>query len=163
MGWHVSHFRTESMGRRIARLRSDLGLTQQQLAARLAISRNAVSHMETELSQPSERTVVLLAGLFRMEPHDLVAGTDYPTAKADRLPLMAARYTLAEARLLALDAELRWVERLDPDAAVEAVAVITRELAEIESTLVDPDEVRTLRAAQREVAAFAARRGRATA
>ncbi|MBK5223751.1 MAG: helix-turn-helix transcriptional regulator [Acidimicrobiia bacterium] len=159
----MSNFQSESMGRRIARLRVDFGFTQQQLASRLAISRNAVSHMETELSQPSERTVVLLAGVFRMEPHDLVAGTDYPRAKADRLPLMAARYTLVEARLLALDVERRWIARLDPDAAVDAIAVVRAELSELEAGASDPDERRAVRAAQREVAAIASRHGRASA
>ena len=46
----------ENLGRRIARLRGSLGWTQQDLAARLAISRVAVSHLEAGLSVPSERT-----------------------------------------------------------------------------------------------------------
>ena len=37
---------------------------------------------------PGERTVALLAGLFKIEPHELVAGTDYPLAKAERLPVV---------------------------------------------------------------------------
>ena len=80
-------------------LRAERGWTQQQLADRLGISRVAVSHLETDLNTPSERTVALLAGLFRMEPHDLVAGTSYPVAKADRLPLVVARWTEVEHQL----------------------------------------------------------------
>src|SRR5262245_30668168 len=83
----------ESLGRRIAAHRAKLGLTQQELADRLAISRVAVSHLESGLSDPGERTVTLLAGLFKVEPHELVAGTSYPSAKADRLPVVATRYT----------------------------------------------------------------------
>ncbi len=74
------------------------------------------------MSIPGERTVALLAGLFKLEPHELVAGTDYPPAKADRLPLVVARYTEVEhqLRLLELDTERGldgarrddWVERL---------------------------------------------------
>ena len=75
-----------SLGQRISALRADRGWTQQQLADRLGISRVAVSHLETDLNIPGERTVALLAGLFRMEPHDLVAATSYPVAKSDRLP-----------------------------------------------------------------------------
>ena len=51
-----------SLGQRIAGLRGDRGWTQQQLADRLGISRVAVSHLETDLNTPGERTVALLAG-----------------------------------------------------------------------------------------------------
>src|SRR6266540_1921061 len=86
----------ESLGARIARLRAGRGWTQEDLATRLAASRVAVSHFELGLALPSERTVVLLAGLFKLEPHELVAGTNYPAAKAERLPAAACRYTEAE-------------------------------------------------------------------
>jgi transcriptional regulator with XRE-family HTH domain len=97
-----------SLGRRIAQLRAELGWTQQELAERVGISRVAVSHLEaTGMSIPGERTVALLAGLFKLEPHELVAGTDYPTAKAERLPVVVTRYTEVELqlRLLELDEE----------------------------------------------------------
>ena len=96
----------ENLGRRIARLRAEVGWTQQDLAARLAISRVAVSHLEAGLSVPGERTVTLLAGVFKLEPHELVAGTSYPAAKAERLPVVACRYTEVELQLRLLAAEL---------------------------------------------------------
>jgi len=34
---------------------------------------------------PEERTITLLAGLFKREPLQLVAGTDYPPARADNV------------------------------------------------------------------------------
>lgn len=101
----------ENLGRRIADLRAKLGWTQQELADRLAISRVAVSHLESGLTDPGERTVVLLAGLFRLEPHELVAGTTYPIAKAERLPPVAARYTELEHQLELLASDLAWLER----------------------------------------------------
>lgn len=130
----------ESLGRRIAGLRNDIGLTQQELAGRLALSRNAVSHMETGLSHPSERTVVLLAGLFRREPHELVADTDYPEAKADRLPLVAPRYTEVEARLRHLDVEVELIQRLEGQAADEATTRLVDELESLERNSFDPGE-----------------------
>ena len=95
-----------SLGTRIASLRADRGWTQQQLADRVGISRVAVSHLETDLNVPGERTVALLAGCFRMEPHDLVAGTNYPHAKSDRLPAVVARWTEVELRLALLERDL---------------------------------------------------------
>jgi transcriptional regulator with XRE-family HTH domain len=126
---------TEHIGRRIARLRADLRWTQQDLADRLAISRVAVSHVESGMSDPSERTVTLLAGLFKLEPHELVADTSYPTAKAERLPTVACRYTEVELQLRLLDRDIdagvdlrEWPGRL---AALEALAHDRRERAAV--------------------------------
>jgi transcriptional regulator with XRE-family HTH domain len=102
----------ESLGQRIARLRTRLGWTQADLADRLAASRVAVSHFEASLALPSERTIVLLAGLFKLEPADLVEGTGYPIAKAERLPAVACRYTEADLQLALLACDLAWLERL---------------------------------------------------
>jgi transcriptional regulator with XRE-family HTH domain len=105
----------ESLGRRIAGFRAKLGFTQQELADRLAVSRTAVSHLEAGMAVPGERTVVLLAGLFKVEPRELVRGTSYPAAKAERLPAVAARYTEVEMWLLLLDNDLAWLERTGRD------------------------------------------------
>ena len=103
----------EGLGRRIAAHRAKLGLTQQELADRLAVSRTAVSHLEAGMAVPGERTIVLLAGLFKVEPRELVADTNYPIAKAERLPAVAARYTEIELLLALLDNDLTWLERTD--------------------------------------------------
>jgi len=128
----------DSLGRRIAALRGSLGWTQQDLADRLAVSRVAVSHIEAGLRDPGERTVTLLAGLFKVEPWDLVAGTAYPEAKSERLPVVACRYTEVELqlRLLALDLErgldaartADWSTRL---AALAKVTFDQREKAQL--------------------------------
>ncbi len=96
----------ESLGRRIAKLRAELGWTQQELADRVAVSRVALSHLESGLSTPGERTVALLAGVFGLEAHDLVAGTSYPAAKADRLPLVVTRHTEVELQVRLLDRDV---------------------------------------------------------
>lgn len=108
------------VGARIASLRSAAGYTQEELAARVAISRVALSNLESGRSIPGERTVTLLAGVFGMEPHDLVDGTSYPAAKADRLPLVAARHTEIELQLRLLDRDMRWLESA-PRAVAERV------------------------------------------
>src|SRR3954454_8985883 len=94
---------SRSLGRRIATLRGALGWTQQELADRLGVSRVAVSHIEAGLRDPGERTVPLLPGLFKLEPWELVAGTSYPPAKVERLPVVACRYTEVELQLRLLE------------------------------------------------------------
>ena len=102
----------EPIGKRIARLRSEGGWTQQALAARLAISRVAVSHIEMDLTFPSERTITLLAGIFKLSPHELVEGSTYPHAKAERLPGNACCYTQLELDLALMENDLTWLARL---------------------------------------------------
>src|SRR3989304_8739475 len=99
----------ETIGKRIARLRQETGWTQRALAARRAISRVAVSQIEMDLTLPSERTVTLLAGLFKLSPQALVEGTTYPLAKAERLPQVACCYTALEYDLALLN-DLAWIE-----------------------------------------------------
>jgi transcriptional regulator with XRE-family HTH domain len=107
----------EPIGERIARLRCEGGWTQQALAARLAISRVAVSHIEMDLTFPSERTITLLAGVYKLSPHALVEGSTYPLAKAERLPAIACCYTQLELDLALLENDLAWLER-QGDSAV---------------------------------------------
>ncbi len=102
----------ETVGKRIARLRSEHSWTQQALALRLAISRVAVSHIEMDLTIPSERTVILLAGLFKLSPQALVEGTTYPLAKAERLPETTCSYTQLELNLALFENDLEWLEKL---------------------------------------------------
>jgi transcriptional regulator with XRE-family HTH domain len=122
----------ESLGDRIAKHRTELGWTQAELAERVGISRVALSHIESRISTPGERTVALLAGVFKIEPHELVAGTDYPAAKSERLPLVAARYTEVEHRLALLDARLEAINlereraRVVDDARVQLRALLQR-------------------------------------
>jgi transcriptional regulator with XRE-family HTH domain len=100
---------TQTIGKRIAQLRQQNGWTQQSLAERLAISRVAVSHIEMDISIPGERTITLLAGLFKTTPHELVQGSTYPLAKAERLPLVACCYTPLELDLALLENDLVWL------------------------------------------------------
>ena len=105
----------ETIGKRIARLRQQDGWTQQSLAARLAVSRVAISHIEMDLTIPGERTITLLAGIFKITPHELVKGTTYPLAKAERLPDFTCTYTEIELELALMENDLEWLSRLEGD------------------------------------------------
>lgn len=102
----------EQLGARLARLRAALGWTQQELADRIAVSRVAISHFEMGLQVPSERTIALLASVFKQEPGELVADTYYPPAKTDRLPTIVARYTAIESELQLMERDLVWLDRI---------------------------------------------------
>ena len=150
----------ETLGQRIGRLRALLGWTQQELADRVAISRVAVSHLEMGLSAPSERTITLLAGIFHLEPHELVEGTAYPEAKVERLPLVAARYTEVELQITVMQRDLAWLVRVD--GAADAIREqVCREwqtrLADLAERTLDPGERRLLAEAR---ATLTAARGR---
>jgi transcriptional regulator with XRE-family HTH domain len=128
------------LGRRIADHRSKLGWTQQQLADRLSISRVAVSHLESGMSPPAERTVALLAGVFKVEAFELVAGTDYPDAKAERLPVVTARYTEIEHQLGLLDRDLRWCEEIDGARSEQVLTEWAARLRGMAADALDPLE-----------------------
>lgn len=100
------------IGQRIARIRQSNGWTQEQLAERIAMSRVAISHIEMGLFVPSERTITLLAGVYKVPPLELVHDTSYPQAKADRLPHVVASYTPRELDLALLKRDIDWLKRI---------------------------------------------------
>src|SRR5215211_3408902 len=125
-------------------------MTQQQMAERLAISRVAVSHLESCLTLPSERTVTLIAGLFKLEPWELVRDTDYPAARAERLPSVVTRYTQAELLATVVDALIESL--VDADRRRTRVVLEpwrARILAEIESGSDDGQRTRLIEAQRR--------------
>lgn len=100
-----------SIGQRIGYLRRQSGWTQEYLAYRLSISRVAVSLIESDISLPGERTITLLAGLFKMTPFELVANSTYPAEKAERLPAEVCQYTELEFQIALLERDLAWLEQ----------------------------------------------------
>ncbi len=159
----------DSFGRRVAKLRAELGWTQARLAERIAISRVALSHLEANMTVANERTVVLLAGVFGREPHELVAGTDYPLAKGERLPVVTARYTEVDHRLALLAADLTWIDDAlaDPTAGDAGAALVQRcrqrcahwttALAGLAASALDPGERRRVEDAHRSLISLRSR------
>ncbi|MDQ6698373.1 MAG: helix-turn-helix transcriptional regulator [Actinomycetota bacterium] len=150
-GWPGRPSEPNSLARRIAALRVERGWTQQDLAERLGVSRVAVSHLETDINSAGERTVALLAGLFRMEPHELVDGTSYPVAKADRLPVVVARWTEVEHQLALLDRDLRWLESAERSIARRVLAEWHQTLESLAARSHDPSEQRLVAEARRAI------------
>jgi transcriptional regulator with XRE-family HTH domain len=115
----VKHVSPAALGTEIAKHRAQLGWTQQELADRIGISRTALSHIEANMRVPGERTITLLAATFKIEPPELVADSDYPSSKSERLPLVAARHTEVEHLLARLDGEAGALELHDVDPSAE--------------------------------------------
>jgi len=109
------------------------------------------------MSVANERTVVLLAATFGVEPHELVDGTDYPSAKVERLPLVAARHTEVDLQLALLAADLRWVDALGGHRSEPASLAATtlrawdERLDELQRSVVDPGEVARVRQAHQQL------------
>lgn len=83
------------------------------MADRLAMSRVAISHIEMDLSIPSERSITLMVGLFKLTPIELIQDTTYPRAKAERLPEVTNFYTELEYRLALAGNDVEWIHRLE--------------------------------------------------
>jgi hypothetical protein len=76
------------------------------------MSRVAISHIEMDLTIPSERSITLMAGVFTLSPIQLVEGTTYPRAKMERLLEVTTTYTDLELNYELLKNDLEWLERL---------------------------------------------------
>ena len=72
----------------------------------------AVSHLEAGMTTPGERTIALMAGIFKVDTPPARRGTDYPAAKADRLPVVVAHHTEVELQLALFENDLRWLDHV---------------------------------------------------
>ena len=121
------------------------------------MSRTALSHLEAGMRVASERTVVILAGVFATPPHDLVADTSYPQAKSDRLPVIVALHTEVDMVLALCAAELALAKRCgDAAVVVERAAFWSERLGQLARQWPDPVDRRRLDIARREMGGDAA-------
>ena len=72
---------TMSIGQRISNLRKDLGYSQEYVAERLDVSRQAVSKWETDASAPDTNNLIALAELFGVSVEYIATGKQSEQAK----------------------------------------------------------------------------------
>ena len=73
-----------SLGENIGQLRRRQGLSQEQLADRLGVSRQSVSKWEAGVSTPELGKLIAMADLFQVSLDQLVRGSEpYPSSPAD--------------------------------------------------------------------------------
>ena len=80
---------TEEMGKRIAERRSDLGLSQAQLAERLGYSdKTAISKIENGISHLNQKKIVLFADALQTTPAYLMGWVDNPNLSREQVHAM---------------------------------------------------------------------------
>jgi transcriptional regulator with XRE-family HTH domain len=90
-----------NIGNRIAFLRDQRGLTQEELSSSLGISRAALSHYEKNRREPDTETLGKIADLFQVSLDYLVGRTSQSTATLDAdVRQFADELELADAELL---------------------------------------------------------------
>ena len=68
----------------IAKLRTDRDMTQDELAAKLYVSRDLVSKWETGARRPDRRTVERMADVFGVTPDDIEGTDDFVFAELEK-------------------------------------------------------------------------------
>ena len=63
-------------GQKIAELRMKAGLTQEQLADRLYVTRTMVSKWERDICQPDSNTILKMADIFSVSPDEIMSAED---------------------------------------------------------------------------------------
>lgn len=87
------------LGARIAALRKEKGMSQAQLAHRLAISPSAVGMYEQGRREPSVELLVAMAGEFQVSTDFLLTGKPAARDTADVEQLLLQRLDAAQIRL----------------------------------------------------------------
>lgn len=80
-------------GDNIRRLREERGMTQEQLASRLGVTRTAVTQWESESTHPRMGSLEAMAALFGVRKSDIVDDVSYgvvPLPTADEMLLLDA-------------------------------------------------------------------------
>lgn len=88
------------LGPRIAALRKEAGLNQQELAARLGVSASAIGMYEQGRREPSAQTLIAMAEIFNVSTDFLLTGRSQTPREEDTLYRMILdRVTSADRRL----------------------------------------------------------------
>ena len=88
------------LGPRIAALRKEAGLSQQELAARLQVSPSAIGMYEQGRREPAAQTLVAMAREFGVSTDFLLTGQARSAAEGDALcQMLLSRITSADRQL----------------------------------------------------------------
>ncbi|MFT4295697.1 MAG: helix-turn-helix transcriptional regulator [Micropruina sp.] len=140
-----------TLGEKIQAARSHAGMTQQQLATKLTVSRQAVTKWENDSGIPDIQNLKALAALFDVSVDYLVAGDEAVSGRRMRQPINLDDYRpKSRSRALA-------VQALYPKAAAIHELLRTRRRTPLEwvmEFLVDVDFVRAIDSVDKYAAHF---------
>ena len=88
-------------GDKLKKLRSDRGLSQEELAAKIFVTRTAVSKWETKKGYPSIDSLKLIANLFDVTLDELISDDDVESKRIIDDKRAKIAYAFAEAFLIA--------------------------------------------------------------
>jgi len=115
-------------GSRLAFLRDQRGLTQEELAASLGISRAALSHYEKSRREPDTETLGKIADLFQVSIDYLVGRTSQPQTTLDpEVRQFTDELELSDEQLLSHFALTIDGRKLTPEEARRFIAFVRAE------------------------------------
>lgn len=105
------------LGRRIRSLRQEKGLSQEALAEKLEVSRQAVAKWEHGSANPSTANLIVLGQIFEVPVEELVRAEEAETQKdRPRLPMALLITTLVLALLTLLAVLYEWAHSAPTEA-----------------------------------------------
>lgn len=117
-----------NIGGRIAFLRDQRGLTQEELATRLGISRAALSHYEKNRREPDTETLTKVADLFQVSLDYLVGRTQVATNTLDpEIRRFSDELELSDAELMERFSLTIDGRKLSPEEARRFIAFVRAE------------------------------------
>jgi len=87
-----------SLGRKVRKLRKDAGLSQEELAQRLFVSRQVISKWERDRGTPDIQNLQIIANLFNVSVDSLLGDDEHHAAPIARTPITIADWD-AEGKL----------------------------------------------------------------
>lgn len=123
-----------NLSKRIRQLRTEKGLTQQELADRLVVSRSTIAGYETDTKQPSYDVLVKMSYLFNVS-------TDYLLGKSDKKmdnDMLEWRYPTAHNRLGTILKKYRNIENLTIQDFAQRLNISKDLLIDLENGIYSP-------------------------
>ena len=140
-----------SIGSKLAQARKTANLTQEQLAERLGVTRQAVSRWESDAAYPETEKIVRMARLLNVSCdyllRDDIAAGDRPAPPPDPVTRLLMRAVGRKVRVSLFDGEGipgDWCVMLDFDGSWANIELVKKKGAKRETQLVPLSSIRSI-------------------
>lgn len=124
---------------RLIELRKDNGMSQEELAQRIGLSRQAVSKWERAESSPDIGNLVALAEIYGLTIDDIVKGTSAVSSESDEEAFCEEAVAVEEAAGEVVDDDPEVLEEAEVDAAADSADAQPRHSVDDVSKMPPPD------------------------